>query len=102
LHQRTLTILDPATGQWKKASAEAVSFPTWAPDNKSIIYGNGKEIRRFRLDTWKAETIVPLDRWHDIDANLHFAWTGQDPGGAPLVMRNRDVRQVYELEFVSR
>ena len=102
LHNITLTILDPATGQWKKASDEIANFPRWAPDNKSIIYENGKEIRRFRLDTWKAETIVPLDRWHDIDANLHYGWIGQDAGGAPLVMRNRDVRQVYELEFAAK
>jgi len=100
--QSVLTILDPVSGRWKIASEEQALFPTWARDGKSVIYYNNKAIRRFRLDTWRAETVALFDRYQAIGGNFWRGWVGVDHGGAVLVMRNLDVRQIYELEFVSR
>lgn len=111
-HRAALTVLDPATGLWKRASEEYAEFPNWAPDNRSIVYHGMREFRRFRLDSWKAETIAPLDRYTDITGTLRVSigraedigggWLGLDPGGSLLVLRNRDTRQIYEEVFTSR
>ena len=77
-------------------------FPTWARDNRSVIYYEGGEIRRFRLDIWKVETIARFDRSQAIGGNFSREWVGLDHEGAILVMRKLDVRQVYEVESVSK
>ena len=43
-----------------------------------------------------------FDRYQAIGGNFWKGWVGLDHGGAVLVMRNLDVRQIYEMEFVSR
>ncbi len=97
--QANLTIFDPASGRWRQASDETGSFATWARDNKSVIYYIRGEIRRFRLDTWRAESVTRFDRYQAVGWK---DWVGLDHDGAVLVMRNLDVRQIYELEFRSR
>jgi hypothetical protein len=101
-YQSVLAIQDPVGGRWKRATDDQVLFPTWSPDNKSVVYYNHKEIRRFQLDTWRAETVAAFDRYQAIGGNFWTGWVGMDHSGAILVMRNLDVRQIYEVESVSR
>jgi hypothetical protein len=101
-NQAVLVIYDPASREWKTANDEPVLFPRWARDNKSVIYFNQREIRRFRLATWTAETVAAFDRYQAIGGNYWTSWVGTDQRGDVLVMRNLDVRQVYEIESVSK
>ena len=99
--QSKLMIFDDSAGQWREAADEYAEFPQWVPGNNSIIYQNTKEIRRFRLDTWKVETITVIERRADFTGNLG-AWLGQDHQGNPLALRSRDVVQVYEIEVEAK
>ena len=61
------------------------------------VYGEGDW-----LDTRSAENVAALDRCQAIPGSLCRGWRGLDRAGTVLVMRNLDIRQIYELEFVSR
>jgi Tol biopolymer transport system component len=95
-----LRIFHVSKRAWVPTSNDIVRYPVWAPDSRSILYFSGEAFRRFHVDTGKPETVVEI-LGEELTGNW-FPWSGADASGAPLILRNRNVTQVYELEFLPK
>ncbi len=102
---RTLRLYDSQATEparsWTDLAGIGVNDVIWSPDSRFLffdtVFGADPSIYRVRLSDHK------LERWADL-RGLHRGgffepWLGLDPTGAPLVLRDMTVEEVYRLSL---
>jgi Tol biopolymer transport system component/DNA-binding winged helix-turn-helix (wHTH) protein len=85
--------------QWTPISEGKADWPTWAADNKSIMFRADETLQRVWIDPRTTEAVASL-KGAEPGGFSHAL--GVTPDGSPTRTLNRDSRQVYELQFQNR
>jgi hypothetical protein len=94
-----------AEGKWQdlpNIPQRAAAWPSWSRDSKSIWYINyeGGAIMRYHLREQRNEEVVPLKREEFTGSpGTWFNLTAEDE---PMILRRRDIQQIYALEWKPR
>jgi eukaryotic-like serine/threonine-protein kinase len=92
-------------GKWRVAPAPEsgfIAYPSWSHDGKVIWYGNP-------LRGTIGRYVVREDRHEDVLQTSMDAMTGRGgywfnltPNDEPMILRRRDIQQIYALELKTR
>ncbi len=96
-------LFDWQTGKWSQwlTEPDAISFPRWSANSKSMIFSSmypEPGFRRIRLGQTKSELFVrtgDLKIYHGIWG----AWTGLGPNDTPTLVRDISSEEIYALEL---
>ena len=92
-------------GVWKRVPHPGPGephWPSWSHDGQSIWYYNfvREEIMRVRLSDNRHEVIAPLKVAEM--TGLIGSWFNITPDDEPMILRRRDVQQIYALDLKPR
>ena len=90
---------------WKKLPNPSVgdpNWPSWSRDSQSICYYNytSEEIMRVRLSDNRHEVIAPF-KSEEMTGQIG-SWFNITADDEPMILRRRDVQQIYALELKPR
>jgi Tol biopolymer transport system component len=98
-----LMLFDFKTQRWTDLANTTVNSPSWSRDSKYIYFDNypaqkGPAMLRVRVSDDKLESVLGLT---DIRRAAGFpsVWSGVDPDGAPLVVRDVGSQEIYALDW---
>jgi serine/threonine protein kinase/Tol biopolymer transport system component len=98
-----LMLFDFMTQKWTELAKTMVNSPSWSRDSNYIYFDNyptQKEpaVLRVGISDHKLETVSSLK---DIrrPATYFGVWSGVDPDGAPLVVRDVGSQEIYALDW---
>jgi Tol biopolymer transport system component len=98
-----LMVFDFKTQKWTVLANTVVNSPAWSRDGNYIYFDNypaQKEpaIMRLRRRDRKLERMVSLKDVRRIAAWTGLPWSGIDPEGVPLVVRDIGSQEIYALD----
>jgi Tol biopolymer transport system component len=81
---------------------QPAAWPSWSRDGKSIWHLNyeGGAIMRYHLREQRNEEILPLKR--EEFAGSPGTWFNLTANDEPMILRRRDIQQIYALEWKPR
>ena len=88
--QRWSTLVDMGPGE----------FIEWSPDSRyiySLCLGDNPGVCRINIEKNRLERVVDLKGFRP--TGLINAWIGLDPSGAPLILRDAGLAEIYALTF---
>ena len=98
-----LMLFDFMTQKWTELAKTMVNSPSWSRDSNYIYFDNYPErkepaVLRVRVSDHKLESVSSLK---DIRraATYFGVWSGVDPDGAPLVVRDVGSQEIYALDW---
>lgn len=101
--RRPLMLYRFSEGNWQELpDAVQCSWPSWSHDGQSIWwvnYGRGA-ILRHRVRENRHEEMVQLRREEMTGAG--GTWFNLTPGDEPMILRRRDIQQIYALDWKPR
>ena len=100
-----LTFYRFSEGVWKKPphpGPEVSDWPSWSHDGLSIYYYDTRRsaIMRFHVRENRHEEILQLKM--EEMTGLIGSWFNLTPDDEPMILRRRDIEQIYTLDFKSR
>jgi len=103
--QFTLMLFDTSTNHWSSLVEGTLSHNEWSPDGKYVYMrttrgarGAVAELVRVRIKDRVLEHVVSLKDFPQSSAD-YASWIGLAPDGAPLLMRDRSVQEIYALDL---
>jgi Tol biopolymer transport system component/DNA-binding winged helix-turn-helix (wHTH) protein len=102
-----LDLYDFASGRWSVLVKMKADYPSISADGRYVYFaGNtklqGAAIYRVSVSTRQAEFVASLaDSERAID-DTWGQWVGLTPDGAPLILANADLQQIYLLSFSEK
>ena len=101
--QTKLMLFDTNTNVWSSlADGEGVGYNEWSHDGKYMYFrentGGAGELVRLRVKDRVLEHLVSLKDFPQ-PSDEFASWIGLTPDGAPLLMRDRSVQEIYALEL---
>ena len=101
--QTKLMLFDINTNVWSSlADGEEVGYNEWSHDGKYIYFrenrGGAGELVRLRVKDRVLEHLASLKDFPQL-SDEYASWIGLTPDGAPLLMRDRSVQEIYALEL---
>ncbi|MDE3198237.1 MAG: PD40 domain-containing protein, partial [Acidobacteriota bacterium] len=98
-----LDLFDLRSGRWSVLAKMRADYPNWTPDGKYIYFVSNADaassIYRVSLESRQPELIASLAQTERAIDDVWGQWAGVTPDGAPLVMENADLQQIYMLTF---
>ena len=98
-----LMLFDVQTGQWTELVKISLGYPNWSRDGRYIYFDRftvWPGIARIRIADRKVEQVASVQ---DQDRLWTLAtWTGLDPQGQPLLMRDISISEIYKLVWNPR
>ncbi len=96
---RVLRLYDVAAQRWTDLAQLGVNDVVWSPDSRFVyfdtLYGNEPMLYRIRLADHKLEPWADLRGLHR--GGFFSPWLGMSPDGAPLLLRDTAIEEVYEM-----
>jgi Tol biopolymer transport system component/DNA-binding winged helix-turn-helix (wHTH) protein len=105
--QTKLLLFDTNTNHWSSlVEGDAwLGYNEWSPDGKYVYMrasqgarSGAAELVRVRIKDRVLEHVVSLKDFPQL-SDIFAGWIGLDPDGAPLLMRDRSVQEVYALDL---
>jgi Tol biopolymer transport system component len=100
---RRMMLFDTRTATWTQvATGTAIQYPQWSADGKYIYFSDVKEepqILRLRVADRAVELVVTLKGIFRPTMPWGAEWNGITPEGAPLILRDVGIAEVYALEL---
>jgi Tol biopolymer transport system component/DNA-binding winged helix-turn-helix (wHTH) protein len=98
-----LMLFDASTNRWSSlVEGEQVGYNEWSPDGKYVYmretWGGAGELVRVRITDRVLEHVLSFKDFPQPN-DLFTAWIGLAPDGAPLLMRDRSVQEIYALDL---
>ena len=98
-----LMLFDASTNRWSSlVEGEHVGYNEWSPDGKYVYMretrGGAGELVRVRIKDLVLEHVLSFKDFPQPN-DLFTAWIGLAPDGAPLLMRDRSVQEIYALDL---
>ncbi len=93
-----------STGKWEEVMRPGFpNWPSWSHDGTSLWYWDllKSTITRFDLRTHRHEDVAPL-RAEEMTGTEISSWFALTPNDEPMILRRRDIQQIYALEWKSR
>lgn len=92
-------------GAWSKSTSPGPGvpdWPAWSRDGESIWYYNvgRSEIRRHRLRDDRDELVLPL-KVTEMTGLVGY-WFNLTPDDEPMILRRRDIQEIYALDWTAR
>ena len=102
-NQTQLMLYDFRTNRWSSLTeGELIGLNEWSRDGKYIYFresgGGTAEVLRIRMPGRAVEPVLSLKDFPQ-PADMFAAWIGLSPDGAPLLMRDRSVQEIYALDL---
>jgi len=75
-------------------------FIEWSPDSRyiyTLCLGDNPGVARINIEKNRLERVVDLKGFRP--TGLIDAWIGLDPSGAPLILRDAGLAEIYALAF---
>jgi len=101
--QKRLMLFDAQANRWSLlAEGELFSYNEWSHDGKYVYVrenrGGSGQLVRVRIQDRVRETVLSLKDFPQL-ADIFTGWIGLTPDGAPLLMRDRSVQEIYALDL---
>jgi Tol biopolymer transport system component len=100
--QLTLMLFDTSTNQWSSLAEGTFGNNEWSPDGKYVYMrtqrGGAPDVVRVRIKDRVLEHVVSLKDFPQLSDGF-AQWIGLAPDGAPLLMRDRSVQEIYALDL---
>jgi len=98
-----LMLFDASKNNWSSlVEGEHVGYNEWSPDGKYVYMRETRdgagELVRVRIKDRVLEHVLSFKDFPQPN-DLFTAWIGLAPDGAPLLMRDRSVQEVYALDL---
>ncbi len=97
-----LLIFEVATQKWSELVKSNVSFFPWSADGKYVYFDTESDvepgINRVCIADHKLEPVASLKNLRRVITPF-AAWMGLSPDGAPLLIRDTGMQEVYSLDF---
>jgi Tol biopolymer transport system component len=99
--QDRVVLFDFKTKQWSELVKIVLGSPNWSSDSKYVVFdtaSNRAAFYRVRVSDHKLERLASLE-------HLRLApvfWTGVDPSGSPLILRDVGTEEIYALDLQFR
>jgi len=98
-----MMLFDLATQAWKELdSGHGYNYPAWSQDSKYIYFPNpfdeGTPFYRLRVADSKLEVVAKANLTRGVAWGMFGQWTGLDPQGAPLLLRDTSIEEIYALD----
>jgi Tol biopolymer transport system component/DNA-binding winged helix-turn-helix (wHTH) protein len=98
-----LMLFDISSNQWSTlVEGKEVSYNEWSHDGKYVYFrenkGGAGELVRVRVKGGLLEHLLSLKDFPQLSDDF-ASWVGLTPDGAPLLMRDRSVQEIYALEL---
>lgn len=107
LDSRSLLLFDFVSKKWKLLSRlrdSLVGYTAWSRDSKWVYFNsiseNDRAIYRFAVPGGRAERLLDLSPVRQPDPL--YQWFGLAPDGAPLVLRNTSLQEIYTMTLHMR
>jgi eukaryotic-like serine/threonine-protein kinase len=102
-----LDIYDVAAGRWSVLAKMKADYPSVSRDGRFVyILSNtpehGASVYRVAVATGQAEFVAGLAAAEREIDEAWGQWVGLSPDGAPLIMANSDLEQIYLLSFTGK
>ena len=99
-----LMLFDFKTEKWTEMAKTIVNRPEWSRDSRYIYFDNypvQKEaaVMRLRLADHKIDRVLSLNAIRRPGSQDGFPWSGIDPDGAPLVVRDIGTQEIYAFDL---
>ncbi len=105
LDQRTVKLLEVATGRWRTLQVSSGADPVWAPDSRSLFVHASLSpqqlIDRIAVPDGHVEEIAHLARSEGLNA-VSFVLSGLDADGAPLIRTQMYTSDLYSVDLAGR
>ena len=78
-----------------------MSWPSWSHDSKSIWYSNRlwRTIGRYHVQDNRHEEVVSI-KPEELTEPVY--WFNLTPNDEPMILRRRDIQQIYWLDWKQR
>ena len=101
-HQK-LMLFDTSTNHWSSLTEEnQLGYNEWSHDGKYVYMratlGGAGELVRVRIKDRVLERVLSLKDFPQ-SSDAFANWIGLTPDGAPLLMRDRSVQEIYALDL---
>ena len=101
---RQLALYSFSEGKWQDLPniPRSAAWPSWSSNGKSIWYVNYERgtIMRYHLREQRNEEILPLKR--EEFTGSPGTWFNLTTNDEPMILRRRDIQQIYALELKPR
>jgi hypothetical protein len=96
-------LFDANTNHWSSlVEGEHFGYNEWSHDGKYVYmrenWGGTGELVRVRIKDRVLERVLSLKDFPQL-ADIFAGWIGLTPDGAPLLMRDRSVQEIYALDL---
>ena len=95
-------LFDTNTNHWSSLVEDSFSNNEWSPDGKYIYMrasrGGAPELVRVRINDRVLEHVLSFKDFPQ-SSDIFASWIGLTPDGAPLLMRDRSVQEIYALDL---
>jgi Tol biopolymer transport system component/DNA-binding winged helix-turn-helix (wHTH) protein len=103
---RKLMLFDKHTNHWSVlVEGGTFNYNEWSPDGKYVYMrvsqgarSGAPELVRVRIKDRVLEHVVSLKDFPQ-SSDIYASWIGLAPDGAPLLMRDRSVQEIYALDL---
>jgi len=101
--QTRLMLFDTNTNHWSSlVEGNRYGYNEWSPDGKYVYVranrGGAGELVRVRIRDRVLEHVLSFKDFPQ-SSDIFAAWIGLAPDGAPLLMRDRSVHEIYALDL---
>jgi DNA-binding winged helix-turn-helix (wHTH) protein/WD40 repeat protein len=107
LDSRSLMLFDFVSKKWKlltRLRDSLIGYTAWSRDSKWVYFNsiseNDRAIYRFAIPGGRAERLLDLSPVRQPDPL--YQWFGLAPDGAPLVLRNTSLQEIYSMTLHMR
>ncbi|HYK37813.1 winged helix-turn-helix domain-containing protein [Alloacidobacterium sp.] len=96
-----LMLFDTATNHWSMlAESEHIGYNEWSRDGNYVyVRTNPQELIRVNIKDRAVESVLSF-RDFPQSGDIYAGWVGLTPDGAPLLMRDRSVQEIYGLDLL--
>ena len=96
-------LFDFQARKWTEAAKTVVNSPAWSRDSNYIYFDNypiqeERALLRLRLSDHKIEPVLSLKNIRRA-AGYPGVWSGIDPDGSPLIVRDIGSQEIYALDW---
>jgi Tol biopolymer transport system component len=104
--QTRLMLFDTTTNHWSSLmEGDKFGYNEWSPDGKYVYMratrgarGGAAELVRVRTNDRVLERVLSFKDFPQ-STDAYASWIGLTPDGAPLLMRDRSVQEIYALDL---
>jgi Tol biopolymer transport system component len=98
IQEQSLMLFDTTTARWRALNTGPVDNPTWSSDGKFIQFNtveeSGPALFRVRIPDGVVERVTDL-----VEYRMQRGWSGVALDDAPLMLRHRDIEEIYALDL---